>query len=509
MGFRENIAASPWAIGLAGLGALALLLCVVSAALLGAPGNDVSDKTCKEALVASLEDTAVPETATDEVRSRAEATAGLDAAGLLRVAGVAPATTEFGRHLCVVVAGVISEAKEIEAANAVRALEGSLAVARNKLDGAAEANIQAAEQHVRKVTSDLTAARIKAAEGPTPVDLVIFFNGELAPFKVAVKAMHGQQLIRFPLATPDDAKAEGAQFWRELVRGVGWRPTEWGRMPVTLGLSRAGTTTTVPEASSAEPFELYVYSPLPVLAGVAALVFLAAAFCLYARGTTLLRDNAMTAGVHRADLAEKLSMALQEQKDAKKKTDEVQTELDKKPEDEALKSAKEAADKAVAATEHAVEKIQAQQKIWNDATDETPAGPYSLGRTQMAFWLFLIVAGYLFVALSIGQYQGLITGDALMLLGISGVTGLAAVQITGDKAAGRASRGFVQDILSTEDGPQMQRLQAVAWTIILGGIFVWIAVRDYRFPTFDVNLLLLMGIAQSLYLGFKFQEGNK
>ncbi|MBY3367695.1 hypothetical protein [Rhizobium laguerreae] len=127
----------------------------------------------------------------------------------------------------------------------------------------------------------------------------------------------------------------------------------------------------------------------------------------------------------------------------------------------------------------------------------------------MAFWLFLIVAGYLFVALSIGQYQGLITGDVLMLLGISGVTGLAAVQITGDKAAGRASRGFVQDILSTEDGPQMQRLQAVAWTIILGGIFVWIAVRDYRFPIFDVNLLLLMGIAQSLYLGFKFQEGNK
>ncbi|NEK55206.1 hypothetical protein GUK36_38885, partial [Rhizobium leguminosarum] len=165
-------------------------------------------------------------------------------------------------------------------------------------------------------------------------------------------------------------------------------------------------------------------------------------------------------------------MALQDQKDAKRNSDQVQTELDKKPEDEALKSRKEAADNAVAATERAVKKIQAQQQTWNDATDETPAGPYSLGRTQMAFWLFLIVAGYLFVALSIGQYQGLITGDVLMLLGISGVTGLAAVQITGDKAAGRASRGFVQDILSTEDGPQMQRLQAVAWTIILGGIFV-------------------------------------
>ncbi|MBY3367694.1 hypothetical protein [Rhizobium laguerreae] len=362
MGAWEKIGAWPWTIRLAGLGVLALLLCVVFAALLGAPEGDFNDRTCKEALALSLEDTTVPETATDEVRSKAEATAKLDAAGLLRIAGVAPTTTEFGRHLCAVVAGVITEAKEIEAASAVKALEGSLAVAQSKLDGAADASRQAAEQQVRKVASDLTAARIKAAEGLTPVDLVLFFNGELAPFKVAVKAMHRQQLLRFPLATPDDAKAEGAQFWRELVRGVGWSPTEWGRMPVILGLSRAGMTTTVPEASSAKPFELYVYSSLPVLAGVAALIFLAAAFCLYARGTTLLRDNAMTARAHRADLAEKLKMALQDQKDAKKKTDEVQTELDKKPEDEALKSAKEAADKAVAATEHAVKRSKPSKR---------------------------------------------------------------------------------------------------------------------------------------------------
>lgn len=509
MGAWEKITAWPWVIRLAGLGVMALLLCVVSAAFLGAPGNDVNDKTCKEALAASLEDTIVPETATDEVRSKAEATAKLDAAGLLRIAGVAPATTEFGRHLCAVVTGVITEAKEIEAADAVKALEASLAVAQNKLDSATEASRQAAEQQVRKITSDLTAARIKAAEGPAPVDLAIFFNGELAPFKVAVKAMHGQQLLWFRLATPDDAKGEGAQFWRELVRGVGWTPTEWGRRPVTLGLSRASTTTTVPEASSTEPFELYVYSPLPVLAGVAALIFLAAAFCLYARGTTLLRDNAMTAGAYRTRLAEELSIALKDQNVAKKNTDDIRAQLENKPGDETLMSANEAAEKALAAAEDAVKKIDAQQTTWKHVPDEAPAGPFSLGRTQMAFWLFLVVAGYLFVALSIGQYLGLITGDVLLLLGISGVTGLAAVQITGDKAAGRASRGFVQDILSTEDGPQMQRLQAVAWTVILGGIFVWIVVRDYRFPTFDVNLLLLMGIAQSLYIGFKLQEGNK
>ncbi|MBZ9959326.1 hypothetical protein [Mesorhizobium sp. BR1-1-14] len=496
-------------IWLTRLGVLALLFCVVSAALLGAPGHDVNDKTCREALVASLEDTIVPEAASDEVRSKAEAKAALDAAGRLRIAGVAPATTEFGRHLCAVVAGATTEAKETEAANAVMALEAGLAAGQNKLNAETEASRQAAEQQVRKLTSDLIAARIKAAEEPAPVELAVFFDGERAPFKVAVKAMHGPQLLRFRLAALDDAKAEGAQFWRQLVRGVGWAPSEWGRKPVTLGLSRAETATMVPDAISTEPFELYVYSLPPVLAGVAALILLAAAFCLYARGTTLLRDNAMTAGAYRADLAEKLSIALEDQKDAKKETAEVQTELDKKPEDETLRSAKEAAEKTIAAAEDAVKKIKAQQTTWNDVPDEAPAGPFSLGRTQMAFWLFLVVAGYLFVALSIGQYLGLITGEVLVLLGISGVTGLAAVQITGDKATGRASRGFIQDILSTEGGPQMQRLQAVAWTVILGGIFVWIAVRDYRFPTFDVNLLLLMGIAQSLYIGFKLQEGNK
>lgn len=509
MGAWGKMASRPLVSWLAGLGLLALFLCVVFAAFFGAPVHDVDDKACREALAASLEDTIAPETATDEVSSKAAATAALDAAGRLRIAGVAPATTEIGRHLCAVVAGVITQAKEIEAADAVKALEVSLATAQKNLDAAVEADRQVAEQRVRKLTSDLTAARVMAEEEPAPVELAVFFNGEQAPFKVAVKAMHGQQLLRFRLAALEDAKAEGAQFWRELVRGVGWAPTEWGRKPVTLGLSRANTMTTVPDASSTEPFELYVYSCLPVLAGVVALILLAAAFCVYAQGTTLLRDNAMTAAAYRADLAKKLSMALQDQEVAKKNADDAQTERDKKPEDETLRSVKEAADRAMAAAEDAVEKIEARQMTWKDVPDEAPAGPFSLGRTQMAFWLFLVIAGYLFVALSIGQYLGLITGDVLVLLGISGVTGLAAVQITGDKAAGRASHGFVQDILSTDDGPQMQRLQAVAWTLILGGIFVWIALRDYRFPTFDVNLLLLMGIAQSLYIGFKFQEGNK
>jgi hypothetical protein len=46
----------------------------------------------------------------------------------------------------------------------------------------------------------------------------------------------------------------------------------------------------------------------------------------------------------------------------------------------------------------------------------------------------------------------------------------------------------------------------VAWTLILAAIFVWNAVWNFVFVDFDTNLLLLMGIANAMYLGFKPKE---
>lgn len=140
------------------------------------------------------------------------------------------------------------------------------------------------------------------------------------------------------------------------------------------------------------------------------------------------------------------------------------------------------------------------------ARDMLPAGSFSLGRTQMAVWFFLVIAAFVFISMSLGQYLNLISASVLVLLGISGATGLAAIQIAPDQGAARPSRNFVRDILCDADGPQLQRIQAVAWTLVLGGIFAWVAARDYRLVAFDTNLLLLMGIASSLYLGFKPKE---
>jgi hypothetical protein len=62
------------------------------------------------------------------------------------------------------------------------------------------------------------------------------------------------------------------------------------------------------------------------------------------------------------------------------------------------------------------------------------------------------------------------------------------------------------DILCDSQGAKLQRIQMVIWTCILGIIFTWNVVWNFVFVDFDTNLLLLMGIASSTYLGFKTQE---
>ena len=94
----------------------------------------------------------------------------------------------------------------------------------------------------------------------------------------------------------------------------------------------------------------------------------------------------------------------------------------------------------------------------------------------------------------------------LTLLGISTATGLGSVLINRAAYLADTTGGYLNDVLSTGGSPQLQHIQALAWTFILGGIFVWIAVGQYHFPEFDDTLLMMMGLVSGFYLGFKFQE---
>jgi hypothetical protein len=148
--------------------------------------------------------------------------------------------------------------------------------------------------------------------------------------------------------------------------------------------------------------------------------------------------------------------------------------------------------------------------------DGTPAGdvlpPFSLARVQAAWWMVLTIGGFIFVFLATRQYAGVVTGSTLGLIGISGATFLAARGIDQTAApapAPRASRGFFRDLMTDGETVALQRIQMVAWTVILGLIFAGLTLRDLSFPEFDSNLLILSGLVSATYAGFKVPENDR
>jgi hypothetical protein len=136
--------------------------------------------------------------------------------------------------------------------------------------------------------------------------------------------------------------------------------------------------------------------------------------------------------------------------------------------------------------------------------DGDATSTYSLARVQMAFWLYLVTAAFVFIWLVTGDYNGVLTPQALTLLGISGTTGLMAISVPGTPVV--ATKGFWKDILSDGGGVALHRLQIVVWTAILGVVFFFAIYHSFRLPAFDSNLLILLGISGVTYVGFKFNE---
>ena len=143
--------------------------------------------------------------------------------------------------------------------------------------------------------------------------------------------------------------------------------------------------------------------------------------------------------------------------------------------------------------------------------DGAVTSPYSLARVQMAFWLYLVTAAFIFIWLVTGDYNGVLTSQSLTLIGISATTALMSISV--DKAnapaatgAAPVSQGFLNDILNDAYGVALHRLQIAVWTLILGAVFFAEIYRSFRLPTFDSNLLILMGISGVTYVGFKYKD---
>jgi len=171
--------------------------------------------------------------------------------------------------------------------------------------------------------------------------------------------------------------------------------------------------------------------------------------------------------------------------------------------------------------------------------------PYSLARFQLAFWLYLVIAAYVFIWMITGELDT-ITGSVLALLGIGSGTALGAALIDQGKdeakdakvaataetaATGAAAepapapaaaaaptapkhqkspvtRGFLKDVLSDERGISIHRFQLFIWTLVLGVIFCTVVFGNLEMPQFSSTMLGLMGISSGTYLGLKMPEGN-
>jgi hypothetical protein len=199
--------------------------------------------------------------------------------------------------------------------------------------------------------------------------------------------------------------------------------------------------------------------------------------------------------------------------------------------------------------------------------DPNASYPFSLGRAQMAFWFYLVIAGYLYIWLLTGQSYTP-TGSILVLLGISSATGFAAAIVDRSKTsdannkrsdleiqklalesriaemdathpspgsdlykqlmekkdqlavislqlantprpATSRSAGLLKDLFCDGDGVSFHRFQIIVWTIVLGMVFINAVHIDLAMPDFDATLLGLMGLSSGTYIGFKFPEKAK
>lgn len=189
---------------------------------------------------------------------------------------------------------------------------------------------------------------------------------------------------------------------------------------------------------------------------------------------------------------------------------------------------------------------------------------FSLGRSQMAFWTFLIVLAFAYLFIHTGN-SNVLSDQALMLMGISGATGLGAVAIDksrdgavkeaidglqqlglntaediaelntqvanlrAQQAANpttatalnlnaaltrqrqakllmqpyRTSGNILRDLVSENGGATVHRLQMVVWTLILGWTFMSGCFNADQMPALSNQLLAVMGISGGTYFGFK------
>ncbi len=158
-----------------------------------------------------------------------------------------------------------------------------------------------------------------------------------------------------------------------------------------------------------------------------------------------------------------------------------------------------------------------RRAILRDHGSEMETPPYSLARSQMAFWTMIILIAFMIVWWNTGNIIQ-ITGQVLALLGISAGTTIGANLMDNDDLANPAiikrhqeensSKKFMLNILSDQRGLSIHRFQNVVFTIAIGCYFLFEVIQHYRIPALNTELMILMGISSGTYLAIKKGENK-
>jgi len=155
--------------------------------------------------------------------------------------------------------------------------------------------------------------------------------------------------------------------------------------------------------------------------------------------------------------------------------------------------------------------IASKTRIIRDESLTGKDSPFSLSRSQLAFWTFIIIFSFLYIYLVTGEIPPL-TESTMALLCIS-ISTTAGARVIDDlqqeqKQQDFSSEGFLKDLLSDKNGINIHRFQLVLWTIVLGFFFLRSVLKDLEMPAFDNNLLILMGVSSTTYVGLKIPENS-
>lgn len=157
----------------------------------------------------------------------------------------------------------------------------------------------------------------------------------------------------------------------------------------------------------------------------------------------------------------------------------------------------------------------------------------SLGRTQMFFWTLFVAVAWAWLWWWTGTPFSF-NQTALVLIGISAATAVGAsakavlekeveaLKASTDAAEQQKLRQSILDKTRTQglwadlsrdadandSGAGLHRVQAMAFTLMMGAAFAISVVVGLAMPHFPETALALMGISGSLYVGFKFLPSN-